>query len=120
VTGFAEILQGVVERVPGALSAIFVDWEGEPVGLFAPEIPPLDVQIIGAQWGVVWMQLKEMCVRLRVGLPVELELDGERGHVLIHQVTDSYYVVLSMRRGTHRATAQRELRRTAASLRAEM
>lgn len=118
--GFGEILQAMVERVPGATGAIFVDWEGEPVGTFACELPALDLQIIGAQWGVVWIQLQKAFDRVHLGPPLELEVDGERGTVLVHQVTESYYVVMTMRRDAHLATAQRELRRSVESLRAEM
>jgi hypothetical protein len=120
VSAFAVILQDLVERTPGALGAIFVDWEGEPVGLFAPDIPTLDIQIIGAQWGVVWMQLVRSCEKQSLGLPVELEVSGDGALVLVHQVTESYYVVLTLKHGAHLATAQRELRKGAASLKAEM
>jgi predicted regulator of Ras-like GTPase activity (Roadblock/LC7/MglB family) len=120
VTSFQEILRAMVERVPGATGAIFADWDGEPVGTFAPETPALDLEIAGAQWGVVWMQMMKALERAQLGQPLELEVDGEKGTVLVHQVTESYYVVLTMKRGSHLATAQRELRRSVASLRAEM
>lgn len=120
MTTFGDILQAMVERVPGALGAIFVDWEGEPVECFSFDMPSLDMQIIGAQWGVVWTQMQRALGRARLGAPIELVVDGERGSVFIHQVTDQYFVVMAAKRDTHLATAQRELARSAASLRAEM
>ncbi len=117
---FGDILQGMVERIPGALGAIFVDWEGESVETFSFDMPTLDLQIIGAQWGVVWTEIQKSLARAGLGGPVELVVDGERGAVLVHQVTEQYFVVLAAKRDTHLATAQRELARSAASLRAEM
>jgi predicted regulator of Ras-like GTPase activity (Roadblock/LC7/MglB family) len=120
LTDFADILQALVERIPGALGAIFVDWEGETVGTYSFDMPTLDLQIIGAQWGMVWALLQRSLAKLHMGAPVEMVVDGEHGSVLVHQVTEQYWVVLAAKRDTHLATAQRELARSVASLRAEM
>jgi predicted regulator of Ras-like GTPase activity (Roadblock/LC7/MglB family) len=120
VNTFGDILQAMVERIPGALGAIFVDWEGEPVETFSFDMPTLDLQIIGAQWGVVWTEMQKALARAGAGNAIELVVDGERGSVLVHQVTEQYFVVLAARRDTHLATAQRELARGAADLQKEM
>ncbi len=120
MNGFAEILQRMVERVPGATGAIFADWEGEPVGEFARDLPALEIQIFGAQWGVVWAELQRALVRARLDKARELIIHGERGCVLVRQVTDEYYVVLAVGRDGHLAKALDELGRGADALRAEM
>jgi predicted regulator of Ras-like GTPase activity (Roadblock/LC7/MglB family) len=120
VNSFAGILQRMVERVPGATGAIFADWEGEPVGEFAPEMPALEIQIFGAQWGVVWAELQRALARAQLGRARELIIDGEHGSVLVRQVTDEYYVVLAVGRDGHLAKALDELSRGVEALRAEM
>jgi len=120
VNSFADILQRMVERVPGATGAIFADWEGEPVGEFARDLPALEIQIFGAQWGVVWAELQRALERAHLSRARELIIDGDRGSVLVHQVTDEYYVVLAIGRGGHLAKALDELDRGARALRAEM
>jgi predicted regulator of Ras-like GTPase activity (Roadblock/LC7/MglB family) len=120
LNSFADILQSIVERVPGATAAVFVDWEGESVGEFARDLPQLDIQIFGAQWGVVWAELVRAFDRARLDTPYELIIDGERGCVLVRQVTEEYYVVLAVGPQGHLATALAELSRGAAALRAEM
>jgi predicted regulator of Ras-like GTPase activity (Roadblock/LC7/MglB family) len=120
VNSFVDILQRIVERVPGATGAIFADWEGEPVGEFARDLPALEIQIFGAQWGVVWTELQRSLERARLGSAHELIIDGERGCVIVRQVTPEYYVVLALRRDGHLAKAIDELQRGAAALRAEM
>jgi predicted regulator of Ras-like GTPase activity (Roadblock/LC7/MglB family) len=119
VSEFADILQSVVRRIPGAVGAIFIDWEGEAVGHFSYNMPELDLQLFGAQWGLAWNQLQLALNRMRLGKLQELVVDYGEGAVIIRQVTDEYSVVLSLRKG-HLGTALRELEKSVATLRAEM
>jgi predicted regulator of Ras-like GTPase activity (Roadblock/LC7/MglB family) len=119
MSSFADILKNMVERVPGAVGAVFADWEGEPVDQFA-HIPPLDIQLVGAHWGVVWNQATTRLGRHGLGAVEELLIEGERAIVLVRSVTDRYFVVLATRRDAHLATARRELLRGAEILRGEM
>ena len=116
---FNHILQGMVERVPGALGAIFADWEGEAVDQFA-HIPPLEIQLVGAHWGVVLTLATESLRRVSLGAIDELWVEGDRALVLIRRVTEKYYVVLAARKDAHLALARRELERGACRLREEM
>jgi predicted regulator of Ras-like GTPase activity (Roadblock/LC7/MglB family) len=120
VSAFNEILRAMVERVPGALGAVFVAWDGEPVGAFSTEMAPLDLEILGAQWVLAWAELGRSLARARLGRPLELRLDVERASVLIREVSDQYCVVLAARRGAHLGTALRALDAGAARLRVEM
>jgi predicted regulator of Ras-like GTPase activity (Roadblock/LC7/MglB family) len=117
---FTRILQELVERVPGALGAIFADWEGEAVGQFAVALPDLEIKIVGAQWGVVWNEMQRALERARIGRAGELVVDARRGAVIVRQVTAEYFVVLSLRDGSQLAKALIEVGRVVQTLRAEM
>lgn len=119
MSAFGEILRQLVERVPGAIGAVFADWDGEPVDQFA-HIPALEIQLVGAHWGVVWSQTGARLGRHGLGELEELLIEGERAIVLVRSVTDRYFVVLATKREAHLATARRELERGAAILRGEM
>ena len=119
MSGFGAILKAMVERVPGAVGAVFTDWEGEPVDQFA-HVPPLDIQLVGAHWGIVFLQTSERLLRHGLGPVEELLIEGERAMVLVRSVTEKYFVVLATKRDAHLATAMRELGRGAESLRSEM
>jgi predicted regulator of Ras-like GTPase activity (Roadblock/LC7/MglB family) len=119
VSAFAAILKSIVERVPGALGAIFADWDGEMVDQFA-HIAPIDIQLAGAHWGVVLNQTSRSTANCGFGPVREILVEGERGLVLIRSVTDRYYVVLTAKSEVHLATARRELERGAATLLGEM
>jgi predicted regulator of Ras-like GTPase activity (Roadblock/LC7/MglB family) len=117
MSAFGDILETMVRRVPGAVGAVFADWEGEPVDQFA-HIPPIDIQLVGAHWGVVWSQATRRLEAL--GGVEELLIEGDKAIVLVRSVTDRYFVVLATKRDAHLATARRELERGAGILRSEM
>jgi predicted regulator of Ras-like GTPase activity (Roadblock/LC7/MglB family) len=119
VSAFGDILKSIVERVPGALGAIFADWDGEMVDQFA-HMPAIDIQLVGAHWGVVLNQASRSTKTCGFGDVKELLIEGEHGMVLIRSVTDRYYVVLTAKSDVHLATARRELERGAATLLGEM
>ena len=120
MSAFALILKRLVERVPGATGAVFADWEGESVSEFAASLPQLEIQIVGAQWGLVWRELRGSFGRAGLGSPRELIVDGERGGAVVRKVTDEYYVVLSLSSRAQLGMALVELERGAAELAAEM
>ncbi len=119
MSAFGDILEAMVKRVPGAVGAVFADWEGEPVDQFA-HIEPLEIQLVGAHWGVVWSQAAERLGKRGLGAVEELLIEGERAIVLVRSVTDRYFVVLATKREAHLATARRELERGARTLLGEM
>ncbi|HEY7954749.1 MAG TPA: roadblock/LC7 domain-containing protein [Polyangia bacterium] len=119
MSAFGDILREMVERVPGAVGAIFADWEGEAVDQFA-HIPPLDIQLVGAHWGIVFNVAKRSLARVGAGAVEELWVEGERALVLVRRVTDRYYVVLATTPSAHLGTARRELERSAQTLLGEM
>jgi predicted regulator of Ras-like GTPase activity (Roadblock/LC7/MglB family) len=119
MSAFGDILEQMVRRVPGAVGAVFADWEGEPVDQFA-HIPPLDIQLVGAHWGVVWSQATERLKQHQLGAVEELLIEGDRAIVLVRLVAEGYFVVLATNHDAHLATALRELERGAGILRGEM
>jgi predicted regulator of Ras-like GTPase activity (Roadblock/LC7/MglB family) len=119
VSAFGEILKQLVERVPGAIGAVFADWDGEPVDQFA-HIPPIEIQIVGAHWGIVWHQATTRLSSRGLGPIEELLIEGERAIVLVRAVTAQYFVVLAIKREAHLGTARRELVRGAQTLLEEM
>jgi predicted regulator of Ras-like GTPase activity (Roadblock/LC7/MglB family) len=118
MSAFADILRQMVERVPGAVGAIFADWEGEAVDQFA-HIPAIEIQLVGAHWGVI-LSLTDARLRTTVGAVHEILVEGEHALVFIRAVTDRYYVVLAAKKSVHLATARRELERSAQTLLGEM
>lgn len=116
---FGELLSELVGSIPGALGAVFIDWEGEAVDQFS-HIPVMDILLVGAHWGVVLRLVKELLQKHRWGEPRMILLNGPDREILIKPITEDYCVVLAMRSGAHIASALEILERIAARIREEM
>ena len=118
-SGFAQILEDTVTSVPGALGAIFVDWEGEAVDEFATPAEP-DIRVTGAQWGVAYYLARDLCAKHALGMPSEVVLGFQQQQVIIRRVTDEYLMVLAMQPDANLGLALEQVRRAVVRLREEM
>ncbi len=117
MSAFADILKAVVDRVPGAIGATFVDWEGEAVDQWG-SVPALEMQLAGAHWSIV---LNQAGNRLSPwGAVDEICIEGSSGLVLIRRVTEQYCIVVMARSGAHLAMLRRSVDRGVDGLRREM
>jgi hypothetical protein len=120
MTPFTIILQRVVERVPGALGAIFADWEGEAIGSFSPKVGKEELLILGAHYGVILNHVQSALHLTHFGEAYEVIFQHQKLDLIIRAVAKDYYVVLAIEAGAHLATALRETLEAARALRAEM
>jgi len=118
-TAFTPILQRAVERVPGAIGAIFADWDGEAVDL-AGTSRREEMLYIGAHYGVILNNVQSLLRLFHFGEAVEIVLQHDKVDLCVHAVGDGYYVVLAIDSSGHLATALRETRLCADGLRREM
>ena len=118
-TSFTPILQRIVERVPGAVSAIFADHDGEAVDHFST-MPPDDTLTMGAHYGIVLNQVQMALRTFHYGDPQEMILSHAQMDVVVRAVGQGYYLLLAVKRGGHLATALREAETAAHALRTEM
>lgn len=116
---FGEMLAELVGTIPGAVGAVFVDWEGEAVDQFS-HIPPFDIQLLGAHWGIVLRLIQETLTRHEAGAVRRVLVNGQDHDIVIQSVTEEYCVVLALHAGTHLATALDCLDRVSESIRQEM
>ena len=118
-TVFAEILQRAVEKVPGAVGAIFAAWDGEAVDSFAPGVKE-DMLILAAHYGVILNHVQSVLHLTHFGEAEEVILQHEKVELIVRAVDKHYYVVLAIGPGAHLATALRAVRTAASALRQEM
>ncbi len=103
-SAFAEILAELVGDIPGALGAIFLDWDGEAVDQFS-HIPVFDILLVGAHWGIVLRHVQDLVGKHSWGETQLVVLNGPETDILIKPITDEYAVVLTMKAGHHLAHA---------------
>jgi predicted regulator of Ras-like GTPase activity (Roadblock/LC7/MglB family) len=116
---FGEILAELVGGIPGAVGAVFVDWDGEAVDQFG-HIPEFDIRIIGAHWGAILNLIKNLLRNKKLGAPHLIMFSSEKREVLVQSITAEYFVVLSMKRGSHLGHAIKQLEAVVRALRREM
>ncbi len=119
LTPFTGILQRVVEKVPGAIGAIFAAWDGEAVDSFAPRGKE-DMLFLGAHYGVILNHVQSALHLSHFGEAEEIIVHHAKIDLVVRAVDQSYYVVLAIHTGAHLATALREMLTAASALRAEM
>jgi predicted regulator of Ras-like GTPase activity (Roadblock/LC7/MglB family) len=121
VTPFRHILQRVVERVPGAMGAVFADWDGEAVDHFAHAHTAKDeMLILAAHYGVILNHVQSALHLYHFGEAEELIILHQNMDLVVRTVAKDYFMVLVVRTGAHLATALRETHAAASALRVEM
>jgi predicted regulator of Ras-like GTPase activity (Roadblock/LC7/MglB family) len=124
-TMFTPILTSVVDRVPGALGAIFADWDGEAVDqVFGADtvasVAKEALLVLGAHYGIILNQVQSALHLFHFGEAHEIVLHHDKVDLLMHAVGHGYYVVLVASSGAHLGLALRALRDAAAALRSEV
>lgn len=117
---FRIILQHAVERVPGAVGAIFADWDGEAVDHFARGVKE-EMLILAAHYGVILKYIQSALHLSHFGEAEEVILLHHKLDFVIRAVAKDYFVILVVvADAAHLATALREASAAASALRVEM
>jgi predicted regulator of Ras-like GTPase activity (Roadblock/LC7/MglB family) len=109
---FREILKEAVDEVPGAMGAIFADWEGEAVDhYFSGEDD--EIKLVGAHQGILLNLMKTASDNVGLGGVNEVMLVMDGAKVMARPLKDGYFLVLLVENGCNSGIARRTLRRTA-------
>ena len=109
---FQEILQELVMSTPGAIGALFLDWEGESVEMLGArpfDADDHDLKILGAYQGIFLTQLREICQRLDAGTPHRFKVEFASTKVLSCDLSEGYYLVLVVDATTNEGLAWQRL-----------
>ena len=99
---------------PGAIGALFLDWEGETVEMLGArpfDADDHDLKIMGAYQGIFLKHLREMCERADAGLPHRFKIEFTATKVLSCDLKDGYYLVLVIDDSANEGLAWRHLER---------
>jgi len=111
---FQKILREMLQNIPGAIGAVFLDREGESVDLFAEDVFEISddgLRAVGAYTGIFLSNVRRACERIHAGAPRELTIDFDNATVLSADLKEGYYLVLVVARGANEAVAVDRLRR---------
>jgi len=116
---FKNILQGMLDQLPGAVGAIIADWEGEAVDQVA-QMDDYEIKVLGAHKGIILTQLRQALQRLDGGALEEVLIHFEKGTVLLTPLTEDYFLVLTVEPEVMVGKAAFAMRRCAEQLRLEI
>ncbi len=94
---FARILHLVVRQTPGALGAVFIDWEGEAITDHCRSRRRTDMRLLGAHWAVIYFLVRNHLASLRAQGVERLVLRLEHLLVVVAKVTTDYLLVVALR-----------------------
>lgn len=120
---FQSILHELVLSTPGAIGALFLDWEGETVEMLHDrpfEAEDHDVKVMGAYQGIFLTQLRELCERTSIGMPRRFKVEFASAKVLSCDLKDGYYLVFLVDPTANEGIAWHNLDRCREKLIAEM
>jgi hypothetical protein len=111
-----EILSSLVQRVPGAIGAVFLDREGEAITHAATEMTKHDALVIGAYGGIYLSSAPPTAG----GGPLRLLVEWSSVTMIASPLRDGYYVLILLRRPYIEGVAVRELEKACALLTTEI
>jgi predicted regulator of Ras-like GTPase activity (Roadblock/LC7/MglB family) len=120
---FQKILREMLQNIPGAIGAVFLDREGEAVDLFAEDVFEISddgLRAVGAYAGIFLSNVRRACERIDAGDPQELTIDFDNATVLSSDLKEGYYLVLVVANNANEALAAERLRRCRDRLLAEI
>jgi predicted regulator of Ras-like GTPase activity (Roadblock/LC7/MglB family) len=91
---FRRILKDLVTTLPGAWGAVFVDWEGESVELFATS-DEYEVKLAGAEVGLLLSRLVASGKAASLGLTVSAMVIANETAFFLHTLDEQYFVLLA-------------------------
>lgn len=116
---FQNLLEDLLERMPGSLGAILVDWEGEAVAQ-SGVMNEYDLKVFGAHKGIILNNLREVVERTDESGLEEITITTTSNKTLVLPVTTEYFLVITLQREATLGRSLFEARRTIAALKEEI
>lgn len=116
---FEVALKNLVDRVPHAIGAIMVDWEGEAVMEYC-HCDPYDMRFLAAHEGLILARLKEMQSISNVGAIEDVVVSAGKEHILIGCINQDYSLVMNIGRSCPAALGLYHFRQTITELKKEI
>ncbi|HXE97651.1 MAG TPA: roadblock/LC7 domain-containing protein [Dongiaceae bacterium] len=113
------ILKDLMDRVPQAIGAIMVDWEGEAV-MEHCHCDPYDIRFIAAHEGIILSRFKGMKSALQIGEVEDIVVTSREGHLIIGCIDQDYSLVMNIERSCAVALALYHFRQAITELKREI
>ena len=117
---FKSILKTIVTNCSGGVGAILMGYDGIGIDQFSVEENALDLNLVGIEYSIVIKEIRTAADILSVGALQEVSIKSEHYYVIIHSLTDEYFVALIIERKGNYGQGRYLLMREAPGLRQEL
>lgn len=117
---FRSILENIVMSCSGGIGAVLMGYDGIEIDQYCVEESELDLNLVGIEYSNVTKEIRNAAEVLKIGDLQEVAIKTERFYVVIHALTDEYFVTLMLERAGNFGQGRYLLMREAATLREEL
>jgi len=96
---FGKILRQLIDTVPGAVGAVFADWEGEAVDQASNNGDSYHIKFLGAHHGILLSSVNRISDQVEMGEPRYITIKTEKTDYYTTPIHDGYFVVLAVKSG---------------------
>jgi len=94
---FRKILKNLVESMPGAIGAVFADYEGETVDFYSSNDEPYQLKVIGAHNCAILNLINKAQKKVRGGDVSTVTLKMDNFSIIITPVKQGYYLLVTLK-----------------------
>lgn len=114
---FKDILEGVVTSCAGGVGAVLMGYDGIAIEQYVMADAALDLNLVAIEYSNVTKEIRKASEVLQTGALQEVAIKTERYFVIIHALTDEYFVALTVNRSGNYGQGRYLLMREAGRLR---
>ena len=93
---FKQILEDIVVQTPGGVGAVLMGYDGIAIEQHVVEGDDVDLQLVAIEYSNVVKEIRRTAEILGTGELQEVSIKTGRYFVIIHAVTDEYFVALTL------------------------
>jgi len=117
---YRNTLEELVNRIPQAIGAILIDWEGEAVQEYC-HCTPYDMRFMAAHQAIIFNMLRELNRNKGEDSVIQdFAITTDQAHLIIGCIDDDYSLMMSADRNGPLLLALHHFRDTVAKLRREL
>ncbi len=117
---FKQVLEKIVSQCSGGLGAVLMGFDGIAIDQFLAEDVPVDINLVGIEYSNISKEISRAAEILSLGDLSEVSIKTDRFFIILHVVTEEYFVALILDRNGNFGKGRYLLLREAPALRAEL
>ncbi len=114
---FKNIMENIVSSCSGAVGAVLMGYDGIGIDQYSIDENQLDLNLVGIEYSNVIKEVRNAADILKVGHLDEVSIKTAQYYVIIHTLTDEYFVALLISRNGNYGQGRYLLMREAPALR---